>query len=130
MNSRKNKYWLISASNEIQSCIHVEDTRNSAASTDLPAGQWEAEDGHGEDEVDEDEVDEGEPAVAEDRVAHALGHADGDAPHEGHGEPQQDARDVEEQVRQRHLQDTKHTTRSLMMMMMMMMMMMTTMIIL
>ena len=69
----------------------------------VPAQDGEAEDGQREQEEHADEVDDGEPAVLGRSVAQELGGGDG-RPEEGQGVEDDDARDVEEEVAEGHLQ--------------------------
>lgn len=81
-----------------------EDDGHPHAHQHRPAGQREAEHGQRGQEEEEEQVEDGEPAVLGRDGAQSLGQADGQAG-EGDRVPQNDARDVEEEVAQG---DLKH----------------------
>lgn len=78
------------------------------ADQDLPAGDGQAEHGEWDDEKAQNQVDNGKPAVFGCVVAQALSQADGHAC-ERDGIPEDDPKNVEEEVAQGYLESGLHT---------------------
>lgn len=94
----------------LQHIYHNDDDQHgqqgrSHADQHPPACQGEAEDEQGEEEEAADDVDHSKPAVGGSDVAQGFSHPDGE-PSEGDGVPQDDARDVEQEVYEGDLGET------------------------